>query len=412
MNIYLIIIITAIAVDFILDLTSNLLNIRSLSKKLPEEFSEVYDEQTYAKSQEYTKTNTKFGFITGSFDLVLLLVFWFSGGFNILDQWVRSFGFNELITGLFFIVILMVGKSIISLPFSIYSTFVIEERFGFNKTTPKTFIIDLLKGLMLGAIIGIPLLAGILAFFMYTGEWAWLYAWLAVTLFTLMMQYIAPTWIMPLFNKFTPLEEGELRTAIEEYTEKIDFPLQGLFVIDGSKRSSKSNAFFTGFGKNKRVALYDTLIENHSVPELVAVLAHEIGHYKKKHIIKGMVISVVHSAVLFFLLSIFLNAEGLYDAFYMDEMSVYTGLIFFGMLYSPIEMILSIFMQLSSRKHEFEADEYAAKTTKNAEDMVSTLKKLSKDNLSNLTPHSFYVFLNYSHPPVLERIKAIRDLNE
>lgn len=410
MNIYLIIILAAIAVDFILDLISNGLNVSSLSKQLPEEFSGVYDEETYSKSQEYTKTGTKFGFITGGFDLILLLAFWFSGGFNILDQWVRSFGLNELVTGLCFIVILMIAKSIISLPFSIYSTFVIEERFGFNKTTPKTFIVDLLKGLALGALIGIPFLAGILAFFMYTGEWAWLYAWIAVTLFTLAMQYIAPTWIMPLFNKFTPLEEGELRTAIEDYTKKVDFPLQGLFVIDGSKRSNKSNAFFTGFGKNKRVALYDTLIENHTIPELVAVLAHEIGHYKKKHIIKGMVTSIVQSGVLFFLLSIFLTAEGLFDAFYMEEMSVYTGLIFFGMLYAPIEMILSIFMQMSSRKHEFEADEYAAVTTGKPEDMISTLKKLSKDNLSNLTPHPFYVFLNYSHPPVLERINAIREL--
>lgn len=411
MNIYFIIIITAIAAGFLLDTISNWLNLKALTEKLPEEFSEVYDEETYAKSQEYTKVTTRFGFLTGIFDLILLLVFWFSEGFNWLDQVVRSWEFGELVTGILFIGILMIAKSIISLPFSIYSTFVIEERFGFNKTTPKTFVLDLVKGLLLGAVIGIPLLAGILAFFMYTGELAWLYAWLAVTIFSLIMQYVAPTWIMPLFNKFTPLEEGELRTAIEEYTEKVNFPLQGLFVIDGSKRSSKSNAFFTGFGKNKRVALYDTLIENHTVPELVAVLAHEIGHYKKKHIIKGMVISILQTGVLFFLLSVFLSEEALFDAFYMEKMSVYTGLIFFGMLYSPIEMMLSIFMQMSSRRHEYEADEYAATTTGKPGDMVSTLKKLSKDNLSNLTPHPFYVFLNYSHPPVLQRIKAIRKLN-
>jgi STE24 endopeptidase len=273
-----------------------------------------------------------------------------------------------------------------------------------------TFILDKLKGILLRALIGIPLLAGILAFFIYAGDWAWLYAWLVVTAFTLLMQYIAPTWIMPLFNKFTPLEEGELRNEIEEYTKKVDFSLKGLFVIDGSKRSSKSNAFFTGFGKNKRVALYDTLIENHTIKELVAVLAHEIGHYKKKHIVKGMVISIVHSAVLFFLLSIFLNEQGLFDAFYMDQMTVYAGLVFFGMLYAPIEMILSIFMQMSSRKHEFEADAYAVETTGNQADMISTLKKLSKDNLSNLTPHPWYVFLNYSHPPVLQRIEAIKEI--
>lgn len=412
MSIYTIIILSAIAVDFVLDIISNRLNLKALSKELPKEFEGVYDEDTYARSQEYTRVRTRFGFLTTTFDLMLVLVFWFSGGFNWLDQIVRGWEFGELITGILYIGVLLIAKSVISLPFSIYSTFVIEERFGFNKTTPKTFAMDLLKGLLLGALIGTPLLAGVLAFFMYTGVWAWLYAWLAVTVFTLVMQYVAPTWIMPLFNKFTPLEEGELRTAIEEYTEKVNFPLQGLFVIDGSKRSSKSNAFFTGFGKNKRVALYDTLIDNHTVPELVAVLAHEIGHYKKKHILKGMVVSVVHTGVLFFLLSIFLNAEGLYEAFYMEQMSVYTGLIFFGMLYSPIEMILSVFMQMSSRKHEYEADHYASDTTGKPEDMISTLKKLSKDNLSNLTPHPLYVFLNYSHPPVLQRIKAIKQNHE
>lgn len=409
MNVYFYIIIIAIAIEFVLDLISNALNVKSLSNKLPDEFSDVYDEQTYANSQAYTKVGTRFGIVTGTFDLLLLLVFWFSGGFNYLDTLIRSWGFGELITGILFIVILMVAKSLISLPFSIYSTFVIEERFGFNKTTPKTFALDMLKGLLIGAIIGIPLLAGILSFFMYTGDFAWIYAWLALTVFTLLMQYIAPTWIMPLFNKFTPLEEGELRTQIENYTKKVDFPLKGLFVIDGSKRSSKSNAFFTGFGKNKRIALYDTLIEKHTINELVAVLAHEIGHYKKKHVIKGMANSIIQSGVLFFLLSIFLHEKGLFDVFYMENMSVYSGLIFFGMLYAPIEMILSIFMQMSSRKHEFEADEFAVKTTNMPLEMISTLKKLSKDNLSNLTPHLFYVFLNYSHPPVISRIDAIKN---
>lgn len=410
MNIYLIVILATIAIDFVLDIVSNGLNIKALTKKLPEEFSEVYDEQTYSKSQEYTRVRTKFGFITGTFDLILVLGFWFAGGFNVLDVVVRAFGFGELITGLCYISILMLAKSIISLPFSLYSTFVIEEKFGFNKSTLKIFFTDLLKGLFLSIIIGLPLIAGILSFFMYSGELAWLYAWGAVTAFTLIMQYVAPTWIMPLFNKFTPLEEGELKTAIEEYTSKVDFSLKGLFVIDGSKRSSKSNAFFTGFGKNKRVALYDTLIENHTHDELVSVLAHEIGHYKKKHIIKGMITSIIQTGVLFFLLSIFLNSKELFDAFFMDQMSVYTGLIFFGMLYAPIEMILSIFMQIMSRKHEYEADAFAAETTGKPEDMISTLKKLSKDNLSNLTPHPFYVFLNYSHPTALQRIHAIRAL--
>jgi STE24 endopeptidase len=407
MNIFSIIILATLAIDFTLNLVADFYNMKSLDKGLPGEFKDVYDEQTYDKSQKYTKARTHFGMLTSVFNLMLLLVFWFAGGFNWLDEIVRSWDFGVIWTGLAYIGILIIARSILSLPFSIYSTFVIEERFGFNKTTPKIFVLDLFKGLALGIVLGGPLLAGILAFFTFIDQYAWLYAWAAVTAFTLFVQFIAPTWIMPLFNKFEPLEEGQLRRKIRDYATKVNFSLEGIYVIDGSKRSSKSNAFFTGFGKNKRVALYDTLIENHTDDELVAVLAHEIGHYKKKHIIKNMGISILQSGVMFLLLSIFLNSAGLYDAFYMDQASVYTGLIFFGLLYAPIEMILSVFMQILSRKYEFEADEFAS-TTFRSEPMIQTLKKLSKDNLGNLTPHPFYVFLNYSHPPVLERIKAIR----
>src|SRR6056297_1963162 len=408
MNIYAIIILVAIVVDFVREIISNRLNLKSLTKKLPDEFDDVYDEDTYAKSQEYTRTRTKFGFITGTFNLLLLLGFWFSGGFNWLDQWARSFDYGVIGTGLIFIGALVIAKSVISLPFSIYSTFVIEERFGFNKTDAKTFVMDRLKGLLLSVLIGGPLLAGLIAFFAYGGTWAWVYAWIAVTLFSLVMQYVAPTWIMPLFNKFEPLEDGELREAIEEYADKVNFPLQGIYVMDGSKRSSKSNAFFTGFGKNKRIALFDTLIENHTTEELVAVLAHEIGHYKKKHIVKNMAISILQTGIMFGLLSVFLQVPALFDAFYMDQMSVYSGLLFFGLLYSPVETLIGLGMQVLSRKHEYEADEFAAKTISEKEEMVNVLKKLSKDNLSNLTPHPFYVFLNYSHPPALSRIEAIR----
>lgn len=409
MNIYAIIILAAILAEFILSVAANSLNLKSLRKTLPEEFEGVYDEDTYAKSQKYTRENTRFGFIAGTFNLAVLITFWFAGGFNWLDQWARSFGYGEIVTGLIFIGALVIGRSLLSLPFSIWSTFVIEERYGFNKTDAKTFVSDLVKGLLLSVLIGAPLLAGIIAFFAYGGPWAWVWAWLAVTAFSLIMQYVAPTWIMPLFNKFEPLEDGELRQAIEEYADKVDFPLQGVYVMDGSKRSSKSNAFFTGFGKNKRIALFDTLIEKHTTDELVAVLAHEIGHYKKKHIVKNMVISVLHTGIMFALLSVFLQVPGLFDAFYMDQMSVYAGLLFFGLLYSPVESILGIFMQILSRKHEYEADRYAADTIEKPEEMVHVLKKLSKDNLSNLTPHPFYVFLNYSHPPVLRRIEEIRN---
>jgi len=407
MNIFSIVILVALGVDFILNLIADLKNIQSLDTELPDEFEGVYDEETYRKSQEYTKVTTRFGILTSTFDLAVLLAFWFTGGFNWLDQIVRSWHLPVIATGLVYIGILTIAKMILSLPFSLYSTFVIEEQFGFNKTTPKTFVLDMVKGLGLGIILGGPLLAGILAFFTFFPVYAWLYAWAAVTAFTLVVQFVAPRWIMPLFNDFEPLEEGELRKKINEYANRVQFKMEGIYVMDGSKRSSKSNAFFTGFGKNKRIALFDTLIKNHSDDELVAVLAHEIGHYKKKHIIMNMVTSILQTGVMFLLLSIFLHSSGLYSAFYMQQASVYAGLIFFSLLYTPLDMILSIFMQIISRRHEYEADAFAS-TTYKKEPMIEALKKLSKDNLSNLTPHPFYVFLNYSHPTVLQRIKAIR----
>ena len=413
MNIYGVIILATLLASYLLDLITEIINLKALREELPEEFADVYDREKYRKSQAYTRERTRFGLLTSSFGLLVTLVFWFAGGFNYLDEIVRSWSLGPIWTGLLYIGILILARSAISLPFSIYSTFAIEERYGFNKTTPKTFILDLIKGTALGIVIGGAVLAGVLYFFEYSGPYAWLYCWIAVTLFSLVMQFIAPTWIMPLFNKFTPLEEGDLRSAIMDYARSVKYPLENLFVMDGSKRSSKSNAFFTGFGKHKRIALFDTLIENQTVPEIVAVLAHEIGHFKKKHILQGMVIGILHTGVMFYLLSIFLSHQGLFEAFYMENAAatpIYAGLIFFGMLFSPIEMILSVFMQIFSRKNEFEADRYAAETTGDPESMVSALKKLSAHNLSDLTPHPLYVFLNYSHPPVLERIRAIRVL--
>jgi len=410
MNIYAIIILSAVILDFIVSLISDILNLRHLSPDLPETFKDIFDEDRYRKSQEYTRVTTRFGFLTSGFDLVITLIFWFAGGFNLLDQAILTWQLHPIWNGLLFIGILIFAKSILSLPFSIYSTFVIEERFGFNKTTLKTFVLDLVKGIALSLVIGGPLLAGILALFMYAGPIAWLYCWAVTTLFNLIIQFIAPTWIMPLFNKFTPLEEGELRKRILEYAKKVQYSLSGVFIIDGSKRSSKSNAFFTGFGKNKRIALFDTLIEKHTVPELVSVLAHEIGHYKKKHVITGMLISILHTGVLFFLLSLFFTQKGLFDAFYMTQISVYAGMLFFGMLYAPVEMILSILMHMLSRHHEFQADRFAIETTGDANAFINALKKLSAHNLSNLTPHPFHVFLNYSHPPVLQRIQTMQKM--
>jgi STE24 endopeptidase len=411
MNIYAFIILATLLAGYALDLAATLLNLGTLKEKLPEEFTGIFDADAYGKSQRYTRTHSVFGLIVSGISLAITLVFWFAGGFNYLDAIVRGWNLNAIFAGLSYIGILVLLRSVLSLPVSIYSTFVIEERFGFNKTTPRTFVMDILKGLFLSVILGGPLLAGVLAIFMYAGSFAWLYCWIVVAVVSLIIQFIAPTWIMPLFNKFTPLAEGELLSAILSYAGSVNFPLKGIYVMDGSKRSSKTNAFFTGFGKNKRIALFDTLISKHSVNELVAVLAHEIGHYKKKHIVKSMVLSMLHLGFMFFLLSIFLTHEGLFRAFYMSQMSVYAGLLFFGMLYSPVEMILSIFLQAFSRKNEYEADRYAVETTGSRDNMIDALKKLSRENLSHLTPHRIYVFLNYSHPPVLDRIRAIRGIS-
>jgi STE24 endopeptidase len=408
MNPFFFIILFALLVEYAIGVAANLFNLKSLRSELPPALEGIYQPEDYRKSQEYIRTNTRFDFVTNTFSLVVMLSFWFAGGFNYLDQIIRSWGFVPILNGLFYIGILLIGYSLLTLPFSIYHTFVIEERFGFNRTTPRTFLADKIKGLGLAALIGAALLSSILALFEYVGYHAWIYCWIAVTVFSLILQYVAPTWIMPLFNKFTPLEPGELKEAILNYAHSVNFPVKNVFVMDGSKRSAKSNAFFTGFGHNKRIALFDTLIKKHTVPELIAVLAHEIGHYKKKHILQGTIINILHLGVLFFVLSIFLGSSGLYDAFYMEQQSIYSGIVFFGLLYTPLEMVLSVIMHALSRKNEYEADRFAAETIRHPQHLIEALKKLYAGNLSNLMPHPFYVFINYSHPPLLQRIRAIQ----
>ncbi|MEM9598935.1 MAG: M48 family metallopeptidase [Acidobacteriota bacterium] len=408
MNVYGIVILTALGIDLFLTWLADYLNLGALRPELPKGAEGFYDPESYRRSQEYTRAQTLFGYVTSCFGLVVLLAFWFGGGFNRLDLWLRGLGFGPVATGLIFIGALVVAKGLLDLPFRIYGTFVLEERFGFNRTRPSTFAGDLVKGVAVTAVLGAPILALVLYFFEQVGPSAWIYCWLLTTVFTLFFQLIFPTWILPLFNKFEPLQEGELRTALERYSERVGFHLTGIFVMDGSKRSSKSNAFFTGLGKSKRIALFDTLIESHGVDELVAVLAHEVGHYRRGHIPKMLALGIAHNGILFFLMSIFLSHRGLFDAFFMDEMSVYAGLVFFGLLYSPIEMLLTFAIHAVQRRHEFEADAFAAETTGDADAMANALEKLSATNLSNLTPHPLFVALNYSHPPVLHRIAAIR----
>ncbi len=407
MNAFSIIILLALILEFALELIGNLLNLKYLKLELPSALQGIYKTEDYRKSQEYLRATTRLGLVTNSFALFLLLVFWFSRGFNWFDQIVRAWDFVPLVNGLLYIGILLFAYSLLTLPFNIYDTFVIEERFGFNRTTPRTFFLDRLKGIALALLLGGSLLAGILALFQYAGSYAWLYCWATLVLFSLAMQYVAPTWIMPLFNKFTPMAEGVLKEAILNYARSVSFPIKNVFVMDRSKRTGKSNAFFTGFGRNKRVVLFDTLIKQHTVPELVAVLAHEVGHYKKKHILQGTIIGILHAGVIFFLLSLLLESTGLYQAFFMKEESIYTGLLFFSLLYTPLELVLSVTMQMLSRKNEYQADRYAVETINDPLSLVDALKRLSTANLSNLTPHPFYVFLKYSHPPLLQRVQVI-----
>ena len=408
MNVYLILILVIIIGDYLLDCVVETLNLRHLSTDLPQEFEGFYDAEKYTKAQRYLIENTRFGIIVNSMTTPLTILFILIGGFNFVDQYARGFTGHPLLAGLIFAGILMLGSQLLSLPFSIYSTFVIEEKYGFNRTTPKTFVLDILKSWLLTLLIGGSIFSLILWLFGKTGSFAWVYCWLVVVVFQLVLTFLAPVIILPLFNKFYPLEDGELKSAIEDYARSQGFKLKGVFKMDASKRSTKSNAFFTGFGKYRRIVLFDTLIQKHTVSELVSILAHEMGHYKKKHILKSIIISIVTTGLMFFILSLFINNKGLFSAFKMEMTSIYASLFFFAFLYTPLNMALSVFSKILSRKHEYEADTYAALTYKKPESMITALKKLTVDNLSNLTPHPLKVFLSYSHPPVLERIHALR----
>ncbi len=407
MNPYLLFILVVLVLGYCLNLLIAVLEIRNLQPELPTEFKDVYSPEKYTKSQHYTRETTKFSIIEASVGLVVTLIFILAGGFNRLDIIARGCHMGPVGTGLLFTGLLILLTSILNLPFALYSTFSIEQRFGFNTTTVQTFVMDRIKSLLLTVVIGGPILALVLVFFARTGHAAWLYCWGAITICTLFLQFIAPVVIMPLFNKFTPIEEGDLKGRINEYAQKEDFAIQGIYTMDGSRRSTRLNAFFTGFGRFRRIVFFDTLIKLLNVDEIIAVLAHEMGHYKKKHIIKMMLASFIQMGIMLAILSLFLDNPMLFAAFGMEHMSVYAGLVFFGFLYAPISTLLGIFFNRISRKHEYEADAWAARTTGSATHMIAALKKLSVHNLSNLTPHPLNVMINYSHPPVLQRIRAL-----
>jgi len=408
MNPYLIFILAVILIGYFLDLTISIVNLRSLDPRLPDEFIDVFDGRRYAKSQNYTRTTTTFSMIKETTTAVLTVAFILIGGFNWVDGLARGFGMGPIGTGLIFTAILLLFVASAGMLFSIYATFVIEARFGFNQTTRRIFILDLAKGIILAVVIGGPVLAFILWFFEIGGSWSWLYCWMGVVGAMMAIQFLAPVLIMPLFNKFTPLEDGELKETVTNYAARENFKIKGIYTMDGSRRSTKLNAFFTGFGKFRRIVFFDTLVEKLSIGEIVAVLAHEMGHYKLKHVVKMLTASILQMGILFFILSLFINNRGLFTAFRMEHVSIYASFIFFGFLYSPISMLLSVIFNIFSRRHEFQADRYALISTDRPEMLISALKQLSITNLSNLTPHPLHVFLNYSHPPILERIKALR----
>ncbi len=408
MNPWLLFILLVIGLGYLFELIITSLNIKALSPILPGEFQDTWNKEEYKKSQNYTRETSRFGLLQSSFSTGLILFFFLLGGFNYIDLFARGFGYGSIITGLIYTGIFLLISSLLSLPFSAYGTFVIEEKYGFNRTTIKTFITDLIKMFLLTIVIGGPLLAAVLWFFEVTGKLAWVYCWIGMIVFSIILQLLAPILILPLFNKLTRLEDGPLKEKIRNYAKSQSFKMRGIFTMDGSKRSSKANAFFTGFGRFRKIIFYDNLLEKLSEDEILAVLAHEMGHYKLHHIPKLIIASIIQTGFMFFLLSLFIENEGLFAAFSMDHLSIYASLFFFGFLYSPINLLISILFNVFSRKNEYEADNYAAKTTGTSLDLISGLKELSRANLANLTPHPLYVFLHYSHPPLLERIRTLR----
>lgn len=402
-----IIIVAILVAEYLISRLLDNLNTQWRGKELPEELIGIYDEGKYKKSQEYGKTNSNFSLISGSFQLILILLMLFLGGFDWFDEIAQGFSSHHVWSALIFFGILFFLSDIINIPFSVYSTFVIEEKFGFNKTTVKTFILDKIKGWLLTIIIGGGLLGLIIWLYFQTTDMFWIYAWLALSIFSIFMTMFYSNLIVPLFNKQTPLEDGELRDAISKFGEKAGFKIDNIYVIDGSKRSSKANAYFTGLGKKKRIVLYDTLINDLSVDEIVAVLAHEIGHYKLKHTLVSMILSIIQSGVIFYILSLFIGNKDLSMALGAEKYSFELSLIAFGMLFSPISTVIGLIMNVFSRKNEYQADNFA-KTFGFGDSLISSLKKLSLNNLTNLTPHPAYVFAYYSHPTLFQRILAIK----
>lgn len=400
-------IIGILALNFIWDKFLDRLNAKRFMDPIPDELSDVYDPEEYLKSQRYKSEKYRFSLLVSSVSFVATLLFFFLDGFAWVHYIATAINDHPIVVALVFFGIIMLASDILGTPFAYYNTFVIEEKYGFNKTTKKTFIMDKLKGWLLSAILGGGILSLIIWFYQWSGPNFWVYAWAAVTLFAVIMNMFYARWIVPLFNKQTPLEGGELRDRIEAYANKVGFNLKNIFVIDGSKRSTKANAYFSGFGKEKRITLYDTLINDLEQQEIIAVLAHEVGHYKRKHIITNLIVSILTTGFTLWLFSLFVDSDLLSQALGVPNAAFHIGLIAFGILYTPISEVTGLLMNFMSRKFEYQADDYA-KTTYAAGPLISALKKLSKNSLSNLTPHPAYVFMHYSHPTLLQRLQNLR----
>jgi STE24 endopeptidase len=391
---------------FLLERYLEYLNTTMRSEILPEKLRGICDEKEYRKTQLYEKDNLKLSFWSSSFNLAIIIVMIVAGGFALLDRFSRSFSNNNVVIALIFFGIVGVASEIINLPFSWYDTFIIERKYEFNTMTIRTFITDHLKSWFIALLIGIPVLGLITWIYYKTGKGFWLYAWGLITAFSVFINFFYSEWIVPLFNKQTPLIESPLRTKIEAFAEKCGFRLKNIYVIDGSKRSTKANAYFSGFGSKKRIVLYDTLIKEMSDEEIVAVLGHEIGHYKKKHVVRRLISSVLLTGLMLFLFSLVVDSPMLSRAMGSETPSFHLGLIVFGILYSPLSLLIGLVSNYISRKNEFEADRFVYDNYKPAE-LARALKKLAVKNLSNMIPHPAYVFFHYSHPPLLARLARL-----
>lgn len=407
-NIYFYIIISIFVVNFLWEQFLAYLNRKRMSPVIPDEMKGIYDDEQYARQQMYQKENSRFGLVSGTFSFVVMSLILAFGGFGFFDDYLRTFTEHFLLLPLLFLGILLLANQIIELPFDWYGTFVIEEKFGFNKTTKKIFLSDLIKGLCLSGILGGIIFAAILYIYQYTGVWFWLLAWLIVTAFSILIGVFYSEWIVPLFNKQIPLEAGELRESIEQFSRKAGFELKNIYVMDGSKRSTKANAYFTGFGRKKRIVLFDTLIQELETEEIVAVLAHEIGHYKKKHVWMSLLMSIISTGITLYILSLFLGNAQLAEALGGSVPSFHLGLIGFSLLFTPISEVTGLFFNIISRKNEYQADAYAASFGL-GDALISGLKKISVKSLSNLNPHPLVVAFYYSHPTLLQRISQIKN---